>query len=51
MTNTSPGFLKNMTYPEEPELRKAQVGRGLREKEELRTQWEHWDLTSLEVQG
>lgn len=35
MTNTIPGFLENIIYPEEPELRKVQVGWGLREKEEV----------------
>lgn len=35
MTNTIPGFLENMIYPEELELRTARVGWGLREKEEV----------------
>lgn len=35
VTNTIPGFLENIIYPEELEVRKAQVGWGLREKEEV----------------
>lgn len=35
MTNTIPGFLENIIYPEEAELRKAQVGWGLRGREEV----------------